>query len=134
MALIDFETALSRNNSLQPAQPPSFEAVICISAVEKLSSSPAHQPAVPAHRPLLLAKLRRFVGQLLGALHESRRRRAAIILREQAIATALPAANAARTRSRCAGTLTAIVTRSMSLSRIIAKGSENQRALRRDQQ
>src|SRR6266404_9024484 len=74
MALIDLETALSRNNSLQSAQPPSFEAVICISAVEKLISSPAHQPAVPARRPLLLAKLLRgFAGQLLRALHESRR-------------------------------------------------------------
>ena len=89
MALIDLETALSRNNSLQPAQPPSFEAVICISAVEKLISSPAHQPAVPARRPLLLANLRGFAGQLLGALHESRRRRAAIILREHAPLTQL---------------------------------------------
>jgi hypothetical protein len=90
MALIDLETALSRNNSLQSAQPPSFEAVICISAVEKLISSPAHQPAVPARRPLLLAKLLRgFAGQLLRALHESRRRRAAIILREHASLTQL---------------------------------------------
>jgi len=89
MALIDLETALSRNNSLQPAQPPSFEAVICISAVERLISSPAHQPAVPARRPLLLAKLRGSAGQLLGALHESRRRRAAIILREHASLTQL---------------------------------------------
>ena len=56
MALIDFETALSRNNSLQP---------------------------------LLLAKLRGFAGRLLGALHESRRRRAAIILREHAPLTQL---------------------------------------------
>jgi len=89
MALIDLETALSRNNSLQPAQPPSFEAVICISAVEKLIRSTAHQPAIPARRPLLLAKLSGFAGQLLGALHESRRRRAAIILREYAPLTQL---------------------------------------------
>ncbi len=61
----------------------------CISAVEKLVSSPARQPAVPARRPLLLAKLRGFAGQLLGALHESRRRRAAIILREHAPLTQL---------------------------------------------
>jgi len=84
MALIDLETALSRNNSFQSAQTPSFEAVICTSAVERLFSSPAPRPAVPARRPLLLAKLRGFSGQLLGALHESRRRRAAIILREHA--------------------------------------------------
>ena len=89
MALIELETALSRNNSLQPAQPPSFEAVICISAVEKLIRSPAHQPAGPARMRLLLTKLRGFAGQLLGALHESRRRRAAIILREQAPLTQL---------------------------------------------
>jgi hypothetical protein len=89
MALIDLETALSRNNSLQSAQPPSFEAVIRISAVEKLISSPAHQPVVPASKPLLLAKPRGFAVQLLGALHESRRRRAAIILREHAPLTQL---------------------------------------------
>jgi len=89
MALIDLETALSRNNSQQSAQPPSFEAVICISTVEKLISSPAYQPAVPARRPLLLAKLRGFAGQLLVALHDSRRRRAAIILREHALLTQL---------------------------------------------
>ena len=82
MALIDLETALSRNNSLQSAQPPSFEAVICTSAVERLFGSPAHRPAVPARRPLLPAKLRGFASQFLGALHESRRCRAAIILRE----------------------------------------------------
>jgi len=57
MALIDFETALSRNNSLQPAQ--------------------------------LLARLNGFAGHLLGALHESRRRQAAIILREHAPLTQL---------------------------------------------
>ena len=89
MALIDLETALSRNNSLQSAQPPSFEAVICISAVEKLIRSTVHQPAGPARMPLLLRKLRGFAGQLLGALHESRRRRAAIILREHAPLTQL---------------------------------------------
>ena len=87
MALIDLETASSRNNSQQSAQPPSFEAVICISAVEKFISSPAYQPAVPACRPLLLTKLHGFAGQLLGALHELRRRRAAIILREHAALT-----------------------------------------------
>src|SRR4051812_27556196 len=89
MALIDLETALSRNNSQQSAQPPSFEAVIRISAVQKLVSSPDYQPAAPARRPLLLAKLHGFAGQLLGALHESRRRRAAIILREHALLTQL---------------------------------------------
>ena len=89
MALIELETALSRNNSLQPAQPPSFEAVICMSAVEKLIRSTVHQPAGPARMPLLLRKLRGFAGQLLGALHESRRRRAAIILREHAPLTQL---------------------------------------------
>jgi hypothetical protein len=89
MALIEFETALSRNDSLQPAQPPSFDAVICTSAVEKLMSSPAHQPAVPARRSLPLAKLRGFAGRLLGVIRESRRRRAAIILREHAPLTQL---------------------------------------------
>ena len=89
MALIDFETALSRNSSRQPAQPTSFEAVICISAVDTHISSPAHQPAVPARRLLPLAKLRGFADQLLGALRESRRRRAAIILREHAPLTQL---------------------------------------------
>lgn len=89
MTLIDFETALSRNNSLRPARPPSFEAVVWISAVERLIGSPARQPAVPARRPLLLAKLRGFADRLLGALHESRRRRAAIILREHAPLTQL---------------------------------------------
>lgn len=89
MALIDLETALSRNNSFQSAQTPSFEAVICIPAVKKLISSPAHQPAVPVRRPLLLAKLRGFAGLLLGALHESRRRQAAIIFREYAPLTQL---------------------------------------------
>ena len=89
MALIELETASSRNNSLQPAQPLSLEAVICISAVEKLIRSPARRPAVPARMPLLLSKLRGFAGQLLGALHESRRRRSAIILREHAPLTQL---------------------------------------------
>src|SRR5437879_6287053 len=89
MALIEFETALSRNNSRQPVQPPSFEAAICISAVETHISSPAHQPAVPARRSLPLAKLRGFAGRLLGAIRESRRRRAAIILREHAPLTQL---------------------------------------------
>jgi hypothetical protein len=86
MALINLETALSRNNSLQSAQPPSLEA---ISAVEQLVSSPAHQAAIPARKPLLLEKLSRFASQLLGALHESRRRRAAIILREHGHLTQL---------------------------------------------
>jgi len=36
-------------------------------------------------RPSLLAKLREFAGQLPAALHESRRRQAAIILREHAL-------------------------------------------------
>ena len=41
------------------------------------------------HRPSLLAKLLGFAGQLPAALHESRRRRAAIILREYAPLTQL---------------------------------------------
>ena len=89
MTPIDLETALSQSNSLQSAKPPSFEAVICIPAVKKLISSPAHQAAVPVRRPLLLAKLRGFAGLLLGALHESRRRQAAIIFREYAPLTQL---------------------------------------------
>lgn len=60
-----------------------------MTAFARLISSPAHQPAAPARRPLLLAKLREFAGPLLGALHESRRRRAAIILREHAPLTQL---------------------------------------------
>ena len=41
------------------------------------------------HRPSLLAKLLGFAGQLPAALHESRRRQAAIILREHAPLTQL---------------------------------------------
>jgi len=37
------------------------------------------------HRPSLPAKLLGFAGQLPAALHESRRRQAAIILREHAL-------------------------------------------------
>jgi len=58
-------------------------------ADHSMAASPAHQPAVAARRPLLLAKLRGFAGQLLGALHESRRRQAAIIFREYAPLTQL---------------------------------------------
>ena len=48
-----------------------------------LSHNNSLRPAQP------LAKLRGFAGLLLGALHESRRRRAAIILREYAPLTQL---------------------------------------------
>jgi hypothetical protein len=52
-------------------------------------SMTAHQPAISARGPSLPAKLRGFAGQLLGALHESRRRQAAMILREHALVTQL---------------------------------------------
>jgi len=48
-----------------------------------LSHNNSLRPAQP------LAKLHGFAGQLLGALHESRRRQAAIILREHAPLTQL---------------------------------------------
>jgi len=110
-------SAICHSSAQRQLEVPGLEAVGVI-------TGQAEPPLRPSDFEAGANILRRYTGAAVGRDYGAGAR---FSQDDDVIGSYAPACNAARTSSRCAGTLTAIVTRSTRSSWIIASGSENQR-------